>query len=260
MATALGERFGGAVPTDLEDLVTIPGVGRKTGNVVRSVGVRPTGPAGRHTRPAGERQARTPGRVDADRAARRGEGGIRVERPRSRRRERHVQPPDDPARPGDMCCSKTTLQCMPVGRFLPVGTVNGAGRRFPTPFKAIRVSQDEIGIPRGYSYRRNRFPPPGSKRVEAGIRLLADSPNAGLRAGIGVFAPGGSGYRPLVLLEVLPSGHGHQAFGLTRRRGGGGGRVGRQARRGVLQRLALIGRREATSSPPGTAGRGGVGG
>ncbi len=37
MAAALCERFGGAVPTDLEDLVTIPGVGRKTGNVVRSV-------------------------------------------------------------------------------------------------------------------------------------------------------------------------------------------------------------------------------
>jgi endonuclease III len=38
MATALVERFGGEVPTALEDLVTIPGVGRKTGNVVRSVG------------------------------------------------------------------------------------------------------------------------------------------------------------------------------------------------------------------------------
>ena len=38
MATALVERFGGAVPTKLEDLVTIPGVGRKTANVVRSVG------------------------------------------------------------------------------------------------------------------------------------------------------------------------------------------------------------------------------
>ncbi len=37
MATALSERFSGSVPTDLEDLVTIPGVGRKTGNVVRSV-------------------------------------------------------------------------------------------------------------------------------------------------------------------------------------------------------------------------------
>jgi len=37
MATALEERFGGQVPTELDDLVTIPGVGRKTGNVVRSV-------------------------------------------------------------------------------------------------------------------------------------------------------------------------------------------------------------------------------
>jgi endonuclease III len=37
MATALDERFGGDVPTELEDLVTLPGVGRKTGNVIRSV-------------------------------------------------------------------------------------------------------------------------------------------------------------------------------------------------------------------------------
>jgi endonuclease-3 len=37
MASALEERFGGEVPTALEDLVTVPGVGRKTGNVVRSV-------------------------------------------------------------------------------------------------------------------------------------------------------------------------------------------------------------------------------
>jgi adenine-specific DNA glycosylase len=37
MASALEERFGGQVPTELSDLVTMPGVGRKTGNVVRSV-------------------------------------------------------------------------------------------------------------------------------------------------------------------------------------------------------------------------------
>ena len=37
MATALEVRFGGEVPTELDDLVTVPGVGRKTGNVVRSV-------------------------------------------------------------------------------------------------------------------------------------------------------------------------------------------------------------------------------
>jgi endonuclease-3 len=37
MARAVDERFGGEVPTELDDLVTLPGVGRKTGNVIRSV-------------------------------------------------------------------------------------------------------------------------------------------------------------------------------------------------------------------------------
>jgi endonuclease-3 len=38
MATALQDRFGGEVPAAMDDLVTLPGVGRKTANVVRSVG------------------------------------------------------------------------------------------------------------------------------------------------------------------------------------------------------------------------------
>lgn len=37
MANGLLDRFGGEVPTALDDLITLPGVGRKTGNVVRSV-------------------------------------------------------------------------------------------------------------------------------------------------------------------------------------------------------------------------------
>jgi endonuclease-3 len=37
MAQGLLERYDGEVPTDLDDLVTLPGVGRKTANVVRSV-------------------------------------------------------------------------------------------------------------------------------------------------------------------------------------------------------------------------------
>lgn len=37
MASALVERFGGEVPHKMSDLVTVPGVGRKTANVVRSV-------------------------------------------------------------------------------------------------------------------------------------------------------------------------------------------------------------------------------
>ncbi len=37
MATAVRDRFDGEVPFELDDLVTLPGVGRKTGNVLRSV-------------------------------------------------------------------------------------------------------------------------------------------------------------------------------------------------------------------------------
>ena len=37
MARTLEDEFDGEVPTELDDLVKLPGVGRKTGNVVRSV-------------------------------------------------------------------------------------------------------------------------------------------------------------------------------------------------------------------------------
>jgi endonuclease III len=37
MAAAVVERFGGEIPHRMSDLVTLPGVGRKTANVVRSV-------------------------------------------------------------------------------------------------------------------------------------------------------------------------------------------------------------------------------
>ena len=40
MAAALEERFGGEVPQAMDELVTLPGVGRKTANVLRSVGFR----------------------------------------------------------------------------------------------------------------------------------------------------------------------------------------------------------------------------
>lgn len=39
MAGALHERFGGEVPGAMDALVSLPGVGRKTANVVRSVGL-----------------------------------------------------------------------------------------------------------------------------------------------------------------------------------------------------------------------------
>ncbi len=39
MATGLDERFDGEVPDSMEDLISLPGVGRKTANVVLSVGL-----------------------------------------------------------------------------------------------------------------------------------------------------------------------------------------------------------------------------
>jgi endonuclease-3 len=43
MAQGLVERFDGEVPRAIEDLVTLPGVGRKTANVVRSVAMEEPG-------------------------------------------------------------------------------------------------------------------------------------------------------------------------------------------------------------------------
>ncbi|MEY2432056.1 MAG: endonuclease [Acidimicrobiaceae bacterium] len=43
MANGLMERFGGEVPRAIEDLVTLPGVGRKTANVIRSVAMNEPG-------------------------------------------------------------------------------------------------------------------------------------------------------------------------------------------------------------------------
>jgi len=40
MAHAVEERYSGKIPTEIDDFVTLPGVGRKTGNVVRSVWYR----------------------------------------------------------------------------------------------------------------------------------------------------------------------------------------------------------------------------
>jgi endonuclease-3 len=49
MAQALTERFGGQVPDRMADLVTLPGVGRKTANVILSVGFdRPGLPVDTH--------------------------------------------------------------------------------------------------------------------------------------------------------------------------------------------------------------------
>lgn len=71
MGRALEERFGGKVPSAMEDLVTIPGVGRKTANVVRSVALGLPGlpvdtHVGRLTRRLGLTAETDPVKVEAD--------------------------------------------------------------------------------------------------------------------------------------------------------------------------------------------------
>jgi endonuclease-3 len=88
MAAAVDERFGGEVPTGLEDLVTLPGVGRKTANVVRSVAFELPGLAvdthvGRLARRLGLTEQRDPVKVELELngylpAAQRGPFGLRM--------------------------------------------------------------------------------------------------------------------------------------------------------------------------------------
>jgi endonuclease-3 len=71
MATALVERFDGQVPSALEDLVTLPGVGRKTANVLRSVAFELPGlpvdtHVGRLSRRLGLSTATDPAKVEAE--------------------------------------------------------------------------------------------------------------------------------------------------------------------------------------------------
>ena len=71
MAAALVERFDGEVPGAMKDLVTVPGVGRKTANVVRSVALDLPGlPVDTHVRRLSQRLGLTaeedPVRIEAE--------------------------------------------------------------------------------------------------------------------------------------------------------------------------------------------------
>ena len=93
MAQALVERFDGEVPTALEDLVTLPGVGRKTANVVRSVAFDLPGlPVDTHVDPA-------VAAARADRRDRPGQDRARAQRHGAGRGAGRLQPAADPARP-----------------------------------------------------------------------------------------------------------------------------------------------------------------
>lgn len=71
MAAAVDERFGGKVPSSMEDLTSLPGVGRKTANVVRSVALGLPGlpvdtHVGRLSRRLGLTEAIDPVKVEED--------------------------------------------------------------------------------------------------------------------------------------------------------------------------------------------------
>lgn len=71
MANGVVDRFGGSVPQRLEDLVTLPGVGRKTGNVIRSVafglpGLPVDTHVGRLSRRLGLTEQQDPEKVEAE--------------------------------------------------------------------------------------------------------------------------------------------------------------------------------------------------
>jgi endonuclease-3 len=71
MARGVTERFGGQVPTSIEDLTSLPGVGRKTANVVRSVAMGLPGlpvdtHVGRLTRRLGLTEQTDPVKVESE--------------------------------------------------------------------------------------------------------------------------------------------------------------------------------------------------
>ena len=104
-------------PSALEDLVTLPGVGRKTGQRGAQRGLGPARPARRH--PRGPPQP-PPGLTDRDRP---GEGRARAQRHDPGRRAGPVQPAPDPPRPAGVRRPPPPLRGLRAQRLLPPSTV-----------------------------------------------------------------------------------------------------------------------------------------
>ena len=129
------ERYGGEVPLGARGAGDHPRRRAQDGQRGAQRRVRSSGPSGRHARAAGQRSgsASLDGLTPAA-AARPGQGRARAELADPARRAGRLQPPRDPARAGDMRCPKTALRRMPLGRFLPLGTVIGARDGLSAPF------------------------------------------------------------------------------------------------------------------------------
>ena len=128
MAQAVEERFGGEIPVELDDFVTLPGVGRKTGNVVRSVWFHEPGlPVDTHVTRLSARLKLTdetdPVKIEHDLGAHGAAGGVGRLRCGYRARPQGVRRPP-PA-----------LRRVRAGRRLPVGRQGPVQecRRAPAP-------------------------------------------------------------------------------------------------------------------------------
>ena len=144
MAAALVERFEGEVPPKLEDLVTLPGVGRKTGNVVRSVDFDLPGlPVDTHVLRVSKRLALTEA-LAAGPAGGRGQGGAGPQFDGPAGRTGDLQPAHDSPRTGDLRGPETPVCRLPVERLLPLCAVIRANWDFFPLFRQFRVSRAEI--------------------------------------------------------------------------------------------------------------------
>ncbi len=166
MATALVERFGGEVPTKLEDLVTIPGVGRKTANVVRSVGFDLPGlPVDTHV----TRLSRRLGLTTHD-------DPVKIELELNRYlpapRAGEVQPADDPPRAARLLRPKSRLRLVLARGHLPVEPPAAPLARASPPASGGRGTLTCLGNRRVYDEWTNQVPATWFAAT-AGIRRLA---------------------------------------------------------------------------------------
>ena len=120
MARALDDDFDGEVPTELDDLVKLPGVGRKTGNVVRSVAFDLPGlPVDTHVGRLSRRLKLTnetdPVKAELDLNGAGPAGGARP-----------LLAAADPARPAGVLRPQAQLRRMRARRHLPLGDADPA--------------------------------------------------------------------------------------------------------------------------------------
>ena len=118
MAQAVIERFGGEVPSSMEELTSLPGVGRKTANVVRSVafglpGLPVDTHVGRLTRRLGLTAQTDPVKVES-----------RDRRPGPARGVGGAQPAADPARAQGVPGPHAALRGVRPRRHLPLGVAS----------------------------------------------------------------------------------------------------------------------------------------